>query len=611
MNHTDGWKTTEKGQHFLVGEKGDIKAGFGGKFNGRELSNAFKKHTAENNSKTHPEKKESFEPEGDKVVTKTGMKKSEVKKLVLEFEAFQDSMKKKYGKKVKIQQMTPAEYKKYSEMAIRMNSVPMQYRNRKDPNRFDSAMAEFMYLDEAIEKFISDIDMNLVNDQDNAIRVYRTDSISLNQTYYTDEGYLVDHPVVTTCGIFEYRNEDGSTRRELRIPEEVFAEKSLKSYKGKPIIITHDAGEVDKENVRREQIGTIMSKGYRDGDNVRCEIIIHDTNALKSCGLKELSLGYSLDTDDVPGVYNGEKYDCVQKNIEINHLALVSEARAGEAARLNVDSRDDVKLLKGGKVIMYGANPKGQRSDGGVEGEVELTPEEMEAAIALFKAQKAANHAAGEGSDGEGGEDPDVGEVEEKKTPVEQVRENIDRRDSEGADMTPEDIIAAQKADLDTLLAAIDKIQAANDMNGDEDEEDTPVVLEEENADAEDSGSSEENKEKGVNMDSVDKIIKARLDVCRMADRLHLDGIENLSLNEGRKRVIRAVNPRINLDGKSDSYINAAYDIAKQSFGERKSTDDQRKRMAADRIRRDAGEESGSAVARKNMIAKMTGGRKV
>ena len=147
------------------------------------------------------------------------------------------------------------------------------------------------------------------------MKLKRIDSISMDRTYYTDEGYLVDHPIVTTCGIFEYKNDDGSTRRELRLPENVFDKKSLESYKGKPIIITHDAGEVDKENVRREQIGTIMSEGYREGDSVRCEIIIHDTNALKSCGLKELSLGYSLDTDDTPGVYHGEKYDCIQKNI--------------------------------------------------------------------------------------------------------------------------------------------------------------------------------------------------------------------------------------------------------------------------------------------------------
>lgn len=408
----------------------------------------------------------------------------------------------------------------------------------------------------------------------------------MDQTYYTEEGYLVDHPIVTTCGIFEYKNDDGSTRRELRLPENVFDKKSLESYKGKPIIITHDAGEVDKENVRREQIGTIMSEGYRDGDSVRCEIIIHDTNALKSCGLKELSLGYSLDTDDTPGVYHGEKYDCIQKNIEINHLALVGEARAGETARLNIDGKDDdTQILKGGKVIMYKPNSKGRRAD---EGE-ELTPEEMEAAIALFKAQKAANQATGEGVDGEDPEETPAANPEEngepEKTPVEKVKENIDRRDAEGDGMSPEDIIAEQKADLDTLLQEIDKMQAQSDMNGDEGEdagEKEETAPTDENTDSDDEGAGAEcdpEKQKGVNMDSVDKIIQDRLDVCRMADRLNLDGVEGLSVREGRKRIIKAVNPKMNLDGKSDSYINAAYDIAKQSFHERKSTNDQRESL--------------------------------
>lgn len=433
----------------------------------------------------------------------------------------------------------------------------------------------------------------------------RVDSISVDQTYYTDEGYLVDHPIVTTCGIFEYRNDDGSIRRELRRPEDVFAEESLKSYKGKPIIITHEAGEVDKENVRREQIGTIMSEGYRDGNDVRCEIIIHDTNALKGCGLKELSLGYSLDTDDTPGIYRGEKYDCIQKNIEINHLAVVGEARAGDAARLNIDGKDDdIQILKGGKAIMYKPNSKGSRADDGAE----LSPEELEAAIALYKAQQAASQAAGEGIDGAG-----VEETGEEKNPIEQVRENMDRRDSESG-MTLEDIIAEQKADLDTLLAEIDKLQAANDMNSG-DEEGDPASAEgtepfnEGNADSKGEG-GEKVEEKGVNMDSVDRIIQERLDVCRMADKLHLDGVESLTVQEGRKRIIKAVNPKINLDGKSDSYINAAYDIAKQTFTERVSTDDQRQRMVSNKVRQDAREESNSNISRKNMISRMKGDKR-
>lgn len=437
----------------------------------------------------------------------------------------------------------------------------------------------------------------------------RLDSIFLDKTYYTEEGYLVDHPIVTTCGIFEYKNEDGSTRRELRLPENVFNQKSLESYKGKPIIITHDAGEVDKENVRREQIGTIMSAGYPDGDNVRCEIIIHDTNALKRCGLKELSLGYSLDTDDTPGVWKGEKYDCIQKNIEINHLALVGEARAGEAARLNIDSKDDDKtILKGGKISMK-SKTTGYRADEGAD----LTPEEMEAAIALFKAQKAAENVTGEGVDGEETEEPATEEEAPTapaadKSPVDMVRENVDRRDAEGSTMAPEDIVAEQKADLDTLLAEIDKMQASSDMG-------TETDGCEENADAEEAevpapkAEGKAKEDKGVNMDSVDQRFMERLDICRMADKLNLDGVESLSITEGRKKIIKAVNPKVNLDGKSDTYISAAYDIAKDAFKDRKSTDTQRQQMLDSQVRKDAKEECNSNTARKQMINRMTGGR--
>jgi len=438
----------------------------------------------------------------------------------------------------------------------------------------------------------------------------RLDSMPLDKTYYTEEGYLVDHPIVTTCGIFEYKNPDGTTRRELRLPEYVFEEKSLESYKGKPIIITHDAGEVDKNNVHQEQIGTIMSAGYRDGNNVRCEIIIHDTNALQRCGLKELSLGYSLDTDDTPGVWKGEKYDCIQKNIEINHLALVGEARAGESARLNIDSKDDdTKILQGGKLSMDKTNATGYRAD-----DSDLTPEEMEAAIALFKAQKAAESVSG----GEGADSVELkvageaeGEGTEAKSPIDQVRDNIDRRDNEGEGADPAAIIAEQKADLDTLLKEIDKLQASQDMGAAAD-----GGCEEENKDSEGAegapaeGGEKPEEDKGVNMDSVDQRFKDRLDICRMADKLNLDGVENLSITEGRKRIIKAVNPKMNLDGKSEAYIQAAYDIAKDSFKSRKDTDAQRQQMAYTQARKDAAEKPNSATAREEMIKRMTGGRK-
>lgn len=449
------------------------------------------------------------------------------------------------------------------------------------------------------------------------VKRYRLDSIKLNDTYYTEEGYLIDHPIVTTCGIFEYTNPDGSIRRELRLPEHVFAPESLSSYEGKPIIVTHDAGEIDKNNVKREQIGTILSKGYQDGDNVRCKIVIHDTNALKKYDLRELSLGYSLNSEDVPGVWKGEPYDCIQKDIEINHLALVSEARAGEAARLNIDSKETEKpgYLKGGPVKMKRKAAKkiigkARRNDSG------LTPEELEQAIALYKAQ---NRIGEEAAADEEDTNLDAEEI------VEGVRERKDRRDAEEENQDAEEVIAEQEADIEALLGVLDELKAAQDMSAaaDEDdpdntdEEDTQSEEEdtEENVDEEEESNCdegeelEEGQESSKNTDSVDKKMRDYLDMCRVADRLNLDGIENMSLTAGRKRIIKAVKPKLNLDGKSSSYIKAAYDIAKTEIQKKKTVQDQRNQMQR-KANFDCSVKSTSAAARQRMIQKMTGGKK-
>ncbi|MCI9202308.1 MAG: DUF2213 domain-containing protein [Lachnospiraceae bacterium] len=441
----------------------------------------------------------------------------------------------------------------------------------------------------------------------------------MDQTYYTEEGYLVDHPIVTRCGIFEYEDpqaRDG-IRRELRIPEEVFSEKSLASYEGKPIIITHDAGEIDKNNVHREQIGTILSKGYRDGESVRCKIVIHNTDALKRCGLRELSLGYSQTPEEKPGKYQGQSYDCIQRDIEINHLALVGEARAGDAARLNIDHKDGAKkkYLKGGpvmaKVTAKGEAGKKKRYDG------DLTPEQIAQAIALFRAQQETA--------------PVTGDEEEVKLDADEVvsavRERKDRRDSGAEQMDSEAVIAEQEGDIEALLNVIDELQAASDMgtmdgddtlegspNHDEGDPETNTDESEETIDSEDLSEDGGEEEKPVNLDSMDKAVnkkvKEYLEVCRIADKLNLDGVEDLDLTSARKKVIKKVNPKLNLDGKSDAYIRAAYDIAKQEVAGRKRTDDQRRSMSRGRAQNmDSADTSSAAEARKNMISKL-GGKK-
>lgn len=327
--------------------------------------------------------------------------------------------------------------------------------------------------------------------------VIRLDSMPIKNTYFTEEGYLKDTPILTSTGIFEYVEDDGTIRRELRVPEEVFDEASLKSYKGKPVIITHDAGLVDKDNVHENQIGTILTEGYQDGENVRAEIIIHDTDEMRECGLKELSLGYNLDLDETPGTWNGQHYDAVQRNIRINHLALVREARAGDQARLNIDSRDS-KILKGGKKAMSKKAQKNARRNDG-----KLSPEEFAKAIAEYKARRAAEKKT-DGDDGqevvgttpEVGPDQSEGEATEAKTPetieekVDFVKDRRDRRDEEGNPESTEEaneIIAHQDEDIGMLIDIIDTLLAEKEFNESAtDEDDTP-----EEAVAEDCGDNE------------------------------------------------------------------------------------------------------------------------
>lgn len=167
--------------------------------------------------------------------------------------------------------------------------------------------------------------------------VTRYDSVSIPSARIDADGFLHDCPVLTRSGVFTYRNPDGSMRREYRPPDEVFRVDSLTSYKGKPITIRHPTeGEVTPDNARRVTIGTIISEGRQDGDNVRGDIVIHDPKALGA--LRALSVGYRLDYEPAPGTTpDGQAYDGIQRNIVVNHLSVVPAARAGREARINLD----------------------------------------------------------------------------------------------------------------------------------------------------------------------------------------------------------------------------------------------------------------------------------
>jgi hypothetical protein len=154
---------------------------------------------------------------------------------------------------------------------------------------------------------------------------------------------------LTRSGIFTYQNPDGSTRREYRPPSEVFRSDSLATLSSAPVTEGHVW--VTPKNWREVSLGHVADGSVRrDGNLVSAELVIQDEDALErvDCGeLCEISLGYRLDYDSTPGVTpDGERYDGVQKNVQINHVALLplGGARAGREAALRLDSNDDVAI---------------------------------------------------------------------------------------------------------------------------------------------------------------------------------------------------------------------------------------------------------------------------
>ena len=185
------------------------------------------------------------------------------------------------------------------------------------------------------------------------------------QAIKTDEGFIKDSPIIGRTGILIYQNADGSTRREYRPPEEAFAMDSLASIRGKPITMGHHGLVTNDTYNQSKPIGTVLSEGKQDGNNIRADVVIYALNTDD----RELSCGYQTELDETSGVTeDGEPYDAIQRNIIYNHLAIVPRGRAGNA-RLNMDGEQIFEEVESMSKI---------KLDNGIEYDV---PAEVEVAI--------------------------------------------------------------------------------------------------------------------------------------------------------------------------------------------------------------------------------------
>ena len=156
----------------------------------------------------------------------------------------------------------------------------------------------------------------------------------------TAEGFLIARAPLTSVGVFTYRNADGTPRRELRLPEEVFSDESLATLRMKPLTLLHPEEAVTPKNADKLSVGSIGNDITIDPYRVYGSVSVTKADGIKAVEEKTargLSCGYKCDIEWTSGTWMGVPFDCIQRNIRYNHVALVPVPRAGDGNAIRMD----------------------------------------------------------------------------------------------------------------------------------------------------------------------------------------------------------------------------------------------------------------------------------
>lgn len=176
---------------------------------------------------------------------------------------------------------------------------------------------------------------------------------------HNDFWYIKDNPL-SKVGVFPYLGRQISADLDpdkiynvLRPEEELNNEETLNSFRLVPIVDDHTMLGTKPGMQPAEEKGVHGVIGddvyFKDG------VIYGDLKIFSESlkdeiekGKKELSMGYFCDYELADGKYNDEPYQAIQRNLRINHVALVDEGRMGADVRV-MDRQitfDSIKEIK-------------------------------------------------------------------------------------------------------------------------------------------------------------------------------------------------------------------------------------------------------------------------
>lgn len=154
----------------------------------------------------------------------------------------------------------------------------------------------------------------------------------------TPEGYLLceEVPIAACNGTLLYADgeiegisaKDGMVR-VYRDPKDILTERTIASFNGKPVVISHNGGEINPKNFTDHAVGIVMNSRVGEGDLDDCivaDFLIYDQRAINLIRGKrnpEVSAGYDADYEEL------SLGKARQFNVFGNHVAIVPQGRCG------------------------------------------------------------------------------------------------------------------------------------------------------------------------------------------------------------------------------------------------------------------------------------------
>lgn len=215
-------------------------------------------------------------------------------------------------------------------------------------------------------------------------KLQRYDRTYIKDYGETPEGYLTVEVPITKPGVFPYRRSDGNVQMEAKLPDEIFSDLTIRSAKSKPITDDHPNEPVTIDNYQQYAKGMSHTDAHVEDLKLYVSLTITDKALIDKIynGKNELSIGFTSDVVAESGTYQGQTYEFVQKNIEINHIAVVDKGRAGPEVSIRSDSDAwQIEDDKGGQQMpTYKIDGKDYEVDSTVKSHIEKLQAQLDAA---------------------------------------------------------------------------------------------------------------------------------------------------------------------------------------------------------------------------------------